>query len=61
MLVKTITNKLAVYSTLDTLLRNQIFVDIFEIEGFECAGLQKRLLNAHFVERFKATTLEKRY
>ena len=36
---KTITNKLAVSSTTDTLLKTQIFIDVFSIEDLEYATL----------------------
>ena len=35
------TNKLAVSSTTDTLLKNQIFVDVFLVEDYEYNALQK--------------------
>ena len=36
---KTFTNKLAVSSTTDTLLKTQIFIDVFSIEDLEYATL----------------------
>ena len=44
---KTIANKLAVSSTTDTLLKTQIFADVFPIEDLEYAALQKELVIAH--------------
>ena len=41
---KTITNKLAVSSATDTLLKTQIFVDVFLKEGYEYAALREELL-----------------
>ena len=35
------TNKLAVSSTTDTLLKNQIFVDVFLVEDYEYNALRK--------------------
>ena len=61
LLGKIISNKLAVSSTMDTLLKSQIFVDIFEIENYKYAALRKKLLISTFVERFKITTLGKCY
>ena len=58
---QTITNKLAVSSTMDTLLKTQIFVDVFLIEKYEYDALRKEPFIAHFVERFKTTNLGKRY
>ena len=58
---KSTTNKLAVSSTTDTLLENQVFVDVFLIEEYEYAALWKELLIAPFVERFKTTNLGKPY
>lgn len=56
---KSITIKLAVKSTLNTLLKNQIFVDVFEIKNNWYAALRKELLIAIFVECFKKITLGK--
>ena len=61
MLGKTITNKLAISSATDTLLKTQIYVDVFLIEEYEYAALQKELLIAQFVERFKTTNFGKPY
>ena len=52
-------NKLAVSSTPYTLLKTQIFVDVFLIEEYEYATLRKELLIAHFIERLKRNDLGK--
>ena len=44
---KTFTNKLAVSSTTDTLLKTQIFVDVLPIEDIEYAALREELVIAH--------------
>ena len=43
----TISNKLAVSSTTDILLKNQIFVDVFEIEDHEYTALRKEHCSIH--------------
>ena len=59
LLSKSITNKLAIDNTMDTQLKNQIFIDVFLIEDYEYAAQRKELLITTFGERFKATTLGK--
>ena len=44
---------------MDTLLKTQVTVDVFLIEGYGYAALQKELPIAPFVECFKATRLGK--
>ena len=44
-----------------TLLKNQIFVDVFLIGDYEYAALRKELLIALFFECFKIANMEKRY
>ena len=58
-MVKVITNKLAVSSSTDTLLKNQIIGDVFEEEDHKYAALPKKLLIAPIVEHLKITTLGK--
>ena len=41
------------------LLKIQILVDVFLIQGYEYAALRKELLITRFLEGFKITTLEK--
>ena len=55
------TNKLTVSSATDTLLENQIFIDVFLIEHNEYAALRKELLIDLFVKLFKTTNLGKPY
>ena len=59
LLGKVITNKLTVSSSTDTLLKNQIFGDVFEEEDHKYAALRKELLIAPIVEHLKITTLGK--
>ena len=42
---------------MDISRKSQIFVDVFLLEDYEHAALQKVLLIASFVEHFKTTTL----
>ena len=44
-----------------TLLKNQIFVDVFLIEDYGYAALGKKLLIVPFVERCKTANLGKPY
>ena len=44
-----------------TLLKNQIFVDVFLIEDYGYAALRKKLLIVPFVERCKTANLGKAY
>ena len=44
---------------MDTLLKTQISVDVFLIEVYEYAALQKELFIAHFIEGFKTNNSEK--
>ena len=44
-----------------TLLKNQIFVDVFLIEDYGYAALRKKLLIVPFVERCKTANLGKPY
>ena len=44
---------------MDTLLKTQLLVEVFLIQGYEYAALQKGLLIARFVEHFKIITLGK--
>ena len=46
---------------MDTLLKIQIFVDVFLIEEHEYATLLKELLIAYFIERFKRNNLGNPY
>ena len=59
LLGEVITNKLAVSSSTDNLLKNQIFGDIFEEEDYKYAILRKKLLVAPIVEHVNITTLGK--
>ena len=61
LLSKSVNNKLAVSSTTETFLKNQIFVDVFPIDDYEYAALWKGFLIAPFVERFQTTTLRNPY
>ena len=61
LLGKSTTNKFGLNSTTNTLLENQIFIDIFLVEGCEYAALQKKLAIAPFIESFKVTNLGKYY
>ena len=54
-------NKLAVSSTTDILLKNQIFVDAFLIENYVLNALWKELRVSPFVDHFKAATLGNAY
>ena len=44
-----ITNKLALSRAMDTLLKNQISIDVFMIEDYEYAALRKKFLISPFV------------
>ena len=46
---------------MDTLLENQIFIDVFLIEHDEYAALRKELLIDLFVKLYKTTNLGKLY
>ena len=52
---------LVVSSTTDTLLKNQIFVEVFLKESYEYPLLRKELAIALFVELYKTVTLVKSY
>ena len=54
------TNKLAVSSTADILLKTQIFDDVFPIEAYEYAAPRKELLIAHRA-LYKKSNLGKPY
>ena len=46
---------------MDTLLKTQIFLDVFLMEEYEYAAPRKKLLIVHIIERVKATNLQKLY
>ena len=54
-------NKLPVISTVDTLLKNRAFVDVFLTEGYEYSVLRKELLIITFVERIETITMGRVY